>query len=114
MQEKREDPLLTYLRTYCRGKANRVSGAKLSKIMGISISALQGRIQRLRRQGNPIASDAYGYYYAGTPGEIFTTISRHQKLIHALEADIRGLVASMDKFKESPDPHSCDGGDGYC
>ena len=112
MQEKREDLLLTYLRTYCRGKAGRISGAKLSKIMGISNSALQGRIQRLRRQGNPIASDAYGYYYAETPGEVFTTISRHQKLIRALEADICGLVASMDMFK-AVHAGSGNGGDGY-
>ena len=110
MQEKREDPLLIYLRTSCRGKDNRVSGAQLSCILGISISALQGRIRRLRQQGHPIASDAYGYYYAVTAGEVFATIRRHQKLIRGLEADIYGLVRSMDTF-QAVQTGSGDGGD---
>ena len=71
MREMQKDPLLIYLRTSCRGKDNRVSGAQLARIHGISISALQGRIRRLRQQGYPIASDAYGYYYAVTAGEVF-------------------------------------------
>lgn len=77
MREAQKDPLLIYLHTSCRGKTSRVSGAQLASIHGISISALQGRIRRLRQQGHPIASDAYGYYYAVTAGEVFdTTVSR--------------------------------------
>ncbi len=110
MREMKKDPLLIYLRTSCRGKDNRVSGAQLACIHGISISALQGRVRRLRQQGHPIASDAYGYYYAVTAGEVFATIRRHQKLIRALEADIHGLVASMDTF-QVPQAGSGDGGD---
>ena len=110
MRETQKDPLLIYLHTSCRGKTSRVSGAQLARIHGISISALQGRIRRLRQQGQPIASDAYGYYYAVTAGEIFATIRRHQKLIRALEADIHGLVSSMDTFQVSQ-AGSGDGGD---
>lgn len=110
MRETQKDPLLIYLHTSCRGKDNRISGAKLARVHGISISALQGRIRRLRQHGHPIASDAYGYYYAVTAGEVFATIRRHQKLIRALEADIHGLVASMDTFK-APQAGSEDGGD---
>lgn len=110
MHEIKKDPLLIYLGTSCRGKGNRVSGAQLARIHGISISALQGRIRRLRQQGHPIASDAYGYYYAVTAGEVFATIRRHQKLIRALEADIYGLVRSMDTF-QAVQTGGGDGGD---
>lgn len=110
MREIQKDPLLIYLRMSCRGKDNRVSGAQLARIHGISISALQGRVRRLRQQGYPIASDAYGYYYAVTAGEVFATIRRHQKLIRALEADIHGLVRSMDTF-QAVQTGSGDGGD---
>lgn len=113
MREMQKDPLLVYLHTSCRGKDNRISGAKLARVHGISISALQGRIRRLRQQGHPIASDTYGYYYAVTAGEIFTTIRRHQKLIRALEADIHGLVGSMETFKVSQVERG-DGGDKHC
>lgn len=112
MQETQKDPLLIYLHTSCRGKDNRVSGAQLARVHGISISALQGRIRRLRQQGRPIASDTYGYYYAVTAREIFATIRRHQKLIRALEADIRGLVISMETF-QVPQAGSRDGGDAH-
>lgn len=54
MREMKKDPLLIYLRTSCRGKDNRVSGAQLACIHGISISALQGRVRRLRQQGHPL------------------------------------------------------------
>lgn len=107
MRETLKDPLLIYLHTSCRGKDNRISGAQLARVQGISISALQGQVRRLRRQGQPIASDTYGYYYAVTAGEVFATIRRHQKLIRALEADIHGLVRSMDTFQAG----SGDGGD---
>lgn len=110
MREMQKDPLLIYLSTSCCGKGNRVSGARLARVHGISISALQGRVRRLRRQGYPIASDAYGYYYAVTAGEVFATIRRHQKLIRALEADIHGLVSSMDTF-QAVQTGSGDGGD---
>ena len=46
MREMQKDPLLIYLRTSCRGKDNRVSGAQFSRILGIGISALQGRVRR--------------------------------------------------------------------
>lgn len=110
MREMQKDPLLVYLHTSCRGKDNRISGAQLARVHGISISALQGRVRRLRRQGQPIASDAYGYYYAVTAVEVFATIRRHQKLIRALEADIRGLVISMETF-QVPQAGNGDGGD---
>lgn len=110
MRGMQKEPLLIYLRTSFRGKDNRVNGAQLSRILGIGISALQGRVRHLRQQGYPIASDAYGYYYAVTAGEVFATIRRHQKLIRALEADIHGLVASMDTFKV-PQAGSGNGGD---
>ena len=55
-------------------------------------------------------TDSELYYYAVTAGEVFATIRRHQKLIRALEADIHGLVASMDTF-QVPQAGSGDGGD---
>lgn len=93
-----KQPLLTFLETFCVGRKNRISGAELERTVGISAIELRKQVNRLRREGIPIASDRQGYYYAETAGEVYGTIRQLRSMIHGLEAAIQGLEQSLDHF----------------
>ena len=94
----REDQLLTYLHDACPGRAYRVSGAELERVLDVSGTELRKLVNRLRRKGVPIASDRCGYFYARTAGEVYATIRQLRKMVSGLEAAIRGLEQSLDDF----------------
>ena len=100
----RENQLLTYLRDACLGRAYRVSGAELERVLDVSGTELRKLVNRLRRKGVPIASDRSGYFYARTAGEVYATIRQLRKMVSGLEAAIRGLEQSLDSFGEGGDP----------
>ncbi len=95
----REERLLAYLQGACLGRAYRVSGKELERVMGLSGTDLRKIVNRLRRRGVPIASDQNGYFYAQTSGEVYSTIRYLVKIRTGLDAVIRGLEASMDEFR---------------
>lgn len=95
----REERLLAYLQGACLGRAYRVSGKELERVMGLSGTDLRKIVNRLRRKGVPIASDQNGYFYAQTSGEVYSTIRYLKKIRAGLDAVIRGLEASMDEFR---------------
>ena len=95
----REERLLAYLQGACLGRAYRVSGKELERVMGLSGTDLRKIVNRLRRRGVPIASDQNGYFYAQTSGEVYSTIRYLKKIRTGLDAVIRGLEASMDEFR---------------
>ena len=70
-----KDRLLAFLKATCSGRKNRMSGARLAKVFGISVTALRKLINQLRREHHPICSDRYGYFYAVTASEVYGTIS---------------------------------------
>lgn len=95
----REERLLAYLQGACLGRAYRVSGKELGRVMGLSGTDLRKIVNRLRRRGVPIASDQNGYFYAQTSGEVYSTIRYLVKIRTGLDAVIRGLEGSMDEFR---------------
>lgn len=106
MGEKR---LLSYLKGACPGRQYRVSGAELERALGLSGTDLRKQVNRLRRQGTPIASDRQGYFYATTAGEVYTTIRQLRQMVTGLEKAISGLEDALEKFGEVSD---C-GGDAF-
>ena len=100
----REEKLLSYLKGACAGRQYRVSGAELERVLCISGTDLRKLVNRLRRKGYPIGSDRNGYFYAVTASEIYSTIRQLQSMVAGLEAAIRGLETSMDRFQEREGP----------
>lgn len=78
----REERLLAYLQGACLGRAYRVSGKELKRVMGLSGTDLRKIVNRLRRRGVPIASDQNGYFYAQTSGEVYKHDSVSRKNTH--------------------------------
>ena len=59
-------------------------------------------MNRLRRQGVPIASSRDGYFYAVTAGEVYASIRQLRRMECGLEAAIRGLEGALDGFGGAP------------
>ena len=72
----REEKLLNYLKGACTGRKYRASSAELEAVLGISGTDLRKLVNRMRRKGIPIGSDRWGYFYATTAGEVYSTIQQ--------------------------------------
>ena len=90
--------LLNFLQSFCVGREGRISSAELERTIGISATELRKQVNRLRRDGIPVASDRQGYFYAETAGEVYTTIRQLRSMIRGLEAAIQGLEQALDHF----------------
>ena len=94
----REKQLLAYLKGACPGRKYRVGGAELERALGLSGTDLRKLVNRLRRQGVPIASDRQGYFYAITAGEVYSTIRQLNQMRQGLDAAIGGLERALEGF----------------
>ena len=88
----REERLLAYLKAVCPGRACRAGGTE------------RKAVHRLRRRGEPIASDRNGYFYAQIAGEVYATIRQLKQMAIGLEAAIRGLEHALDRFTRGGGP----------
>ncbi len=100
----REERLLAYLKAVCPGRACRAGGTELERVLGISAADLRKAVHRLRRRGEPIASDRNGYFYAQIAGEVYATIRQLKQMAIGLEAAIRGLEHALDRFTRGGGP----------
>ena len=100
----REERLLAYLKSVCPGRACRAGGKELERVLGISAADLRKAVHRLRRRGEPIASDREGYFYAQTAGEVYAAIRQLRQMASGLEAAIRGLEQALDRFTRGGGP----------
>jgi len=103
-QDMKKDELKEYLSHNCRGRKRAVSGKRLRILLHTSENEIRKSVNRLRRDGVPIASNQTGYYFAQTAGEIYATIQNLQKMKMGLAAAITGLEGALEKFEGETDP----------
>ena len=94
----REKQLLAYLKGACLGRAYRANSAELERALHLSGTDLRKLVNKLRRQGIPVASDRQGYFYAVNAGEVYTTIRQLNQMKQGLDAAIQGLEGALDLF----------------
>jgi biotin operon repressor len=94
----REEIVLAYLQTQCKGKKNTRKSNQIEADLHISGNELRKQVNRLRRKGKPIASSQDGYFFAVTAGEIYSTIRKLKEMDYGLRCAIRGLEESLDNF----------------
>lgn len=92
------EQLCSYLKENCLGKEQAISGREFARLCAVSENELRRRVNRLRREGEPIASNHTGYFYARTAGDVYATIRALRKMTDGLEAAIRGLERAFDRF----------------
>ena len=80
------------------GRSRSVSSRELERTLHTTGKDLREQVNRLRREGVPIASDRNGYFYAATAGEVYETIRGLEKLRDGLNAAIHGLESSLHDF----------------
>lgn len=97
----KKEELRDYMLRQCRGRARSVGGRQLERMMRISENELRRQVNRLRREGVPIASDRSGYFYAQTAGEVYSTIQSLKKMRAGLDGAIAGLELALDAFSDS-------------
>lgn len=94
----KKEELQDYLLRQCRGRERSVSGRQLERTMRTSENDLRKQVNRLRREGVPIASGRSGYFYADTAGEVYSTIQSLKKMRAGLDGAIAGLELALDAF----------------
>lgn len=94
----KKEELRDYLLFHCHGRERSKSGRQLERTLRTSKNELCKKVNCLRREGVPIASDRSGYFYAATAGEVYTTIQGLKKMRAGLDAAIAGLEGTLDTF----------------
>lgn len=94
----KKESLKNYLLCQCFGRKRSASGHQLKQALHTSENELRKQVNRLRRDGIPIASDQSGYFYAETAGEVYTTIQSLKKMRTGLDAAIAGLEQALNTF----------------
>ena len=93
-----KDLVRAYLHAHCLGKGKALPSQALEQALNRSGSSLRKQVNRLRREGVPIASCKRGYFYAETAGEVYATIRELKKMRSGLDAAIAGLELALDGF----------------
>lgn len=86
-----EDVLLDILSAH-KGKENAIKSVELEKFLNVKGSALRNLINKLRTNGNPICSDATGYYVATNSDEFKKTIAQLSSRKNSIEKAINGMM----------------------
>lgn len=87
-----------YLENHCKGRKRALTAERLVPKLSISEKELGKQVNRLRREGVPIANVGKGYFYAQNAGDVFDTIRMLVKLRNAIDAVIQGLIQSLNSF----------------
>ena len=87
-----------------QGEDNRITSRDLEAVTNLKGTAIRKEVNRLRTAGEPIASDANGYYIATTPEEITATIRNLESRRNAMNRAIEGLMEAKYNliFGENP------------
>ena len=109
MQKER---LAEHLKQYHLGAPNAATSRELECAFSITGIELRQLVNRLRREGIPIASSASGYFYAATEMEVRATIAHMKHRIGGIAAAIHGLERSLGRFDDRQTCLPLEGGDG--
>ena len=93
-----KERLAEYLEQYHLGEFNAATSRELELTFSIKGIEVRHLVNRLRRDGVPIASSGSGYYYAATEQEVRATIAHLTRRISGIAAAIHGLNRSLERF----------------
>jgi hypothetical protein len=80
------------------GKENEITSRELEQITHRKGYQIRAEVNRLRVEGEPIVSDAQGYYIATTADELDATIRNLQSRRNAMNRAIEGLMEAKYKL----------------
>ncbi len=89
--------LLAYLKRRHTGQPNATPSRALEARFCVCGSTVRRAVLCLRRDGEPICSDRFGYYYASSGHELWDTITRMERRMVGSVRVIRGLRTAASK-----------------
>ena len=107
-----KDRLAEHLERYHMGAQAAATSRELERTFSMTGKDLRGTVNRLRRDGVPIASSGSGYYYAATEQEVRATIAHLTRRIGGIAAAIQGLTRSLERYDTAQTRLFQEGGDG--
>lgn len=81
-----------------QGKERQITSRELENITDLKGTEIRKEVNKLRTAGEPIASDANGYYIATTPEELTATIRNLESRRNAMNRAIEGLTEAKYKL----------------
>ena len=106
-----KERLAEHLERYHLGANSAATSRELELTIGIKGIEVRHLVNRLRRDGVPIASSGSGYFYAATEQEVRATIAHLTRRIGGIAAAIHGLNRSLERFDTEQTRLPLDGGD---
>jgi biotin operon repressor len=97
------EDILIYLRNRHTGAENAVPSARIEYLFGIGGAAVRQAVNRLRRNGHPVCSNADGYFYAKNANEINDTIGQLLGRTKKITDAAQGLILSHQIFYDGRD-----------
>ena len=92
--------LCDYLEQSHKGEAAAISSTELERIFHVKGTIIRMVVNTLRCESKPICSNAQGYFYAATRGEIQETIAQLTSRIHKISKARDGLLNYLDERSE--------------
>lgn len=86
--------LCTYLKRYHKGKENAIVCKQLKMRFKVSEEVIRYYVSCLRKEGVPICSCSFGYYYPETHSEVVETVQRFNKYLVTLSATNANLLSA--------------------
>ena len=95
-----DDQVIEYLKNYRVGEANAVTSRELERIFHLRGAELRKMVNRLRRKGIPLCSDAQGYYYAETEEELNHTVRQLLSRSREIAAAAVGMMKALPQYRD--------------
>jgi len=90
-----KEKLLVFIREFHCGSDNPVSNKELQRIFRLKEDEVRNCIRKLRKNGEPICYNEFGYFYARNTEDILKTVLSLRKMINGIEESETALLSSL-------------------
>ena len=91
---KKKKELYGHLFKYHRGKENAISCCQLAIRFRLDDKTVRSLVSKLRKEGVPICSCQYGYFYPGSYSDVIEVVGKFSKYLTTLSATSSNLLKS--------------------
>lgn len=90
-----EKDIVEYLQEHHTDEANAIKSRNLCVLFNLTDKQVRNVVSNIRREGEPVCSSSYGYWYSKDREDIEKTIHRLAAQVHNMNISIRGLRKSL-------------------
>ena len=86
--------MLEYLKDFHRSESGAIKSRELRTLFNLTDKQVRNLVGQLRKDGEPVCSSFYGYWYSTDPEDI-------EKTLHRLEAQVENMNFSINGLKQA-------------